>query len=617
MDSLGDWRVVLAILALALVGFIAALPVLVRPLFRLALAPHYKIRVRGRENLPKTGPALLTVNHVTWIDGFILVAACPLRGRALISASYVNFPGLRWLARWVGLISVPVSGPRGQRAAITAVREALDRGEAVGIFPEGQLTRTGLTGPFYRGLEVMIAGREHVPVIPVYLDNLWGSIFSFKGGRFVWKWPTRLPYPVTVTFGPPLPGSVTAAEARQAVMSLGTDALSHRFGAHDVLHERFLRTAKRRWRALAMADATGLELTYGRTLIGALLLAGWLRGTRRGEPMVGLMLPASVGGALVNLAALLAGTVPVNLNFTAGRDTVEAALAQCGIRTVVTSRAFLAKARLEPVPGTVFLEDVLASFTTARKAWTALLARVLPVPLLRRLWGGERAGIDDLATVIFSSGSTGHPKGVMLSHRNVLAVIEGMEQVFSVTPQDRIVGVLPFFHSFGFTGTLWFPLVSGFARASQPQQPLAQQTRLNPADLQFLAGPELDEIAAARHQVHLRDEIQGGEGPSPQAHELRRIQPGLQILQPVRDRVPVATHGGDVQQFAFRGDEGNLPDREERHFRAVPYRDALQQRQARVTLVLRGRGREARGIGVPELAPLQPLARAVERVGKP
>jgi len=184
--------------------------------------------------------------------------------------------------------------------------------------------------------------------------------------------------------------------------------------------------------------------------------------------MVGLMLPASVGGALVNLAALLAGTVPVNLNFTAGRDTVEAALAQCGIRTVVTSRAFLAKARLEPVPGTVFLEDVLASFTTAQKAWTALLARVLPVPLLRRLWGGERAGIDDLATVIFSSGSTGHPKGVMLSHRNVLAVIEGMEQVFSVTPQDRIVGVLPFFHSFGFTGTLWFPLVSGFAALYVP-----------------------------------------------------------------------------------------------------------------------------------------------------
>ncbi len=230
MDSFGDWRVVLAICVLALVGFVAALPLLVRPLFRLALAPHYKIRVRGRENLPRTGPALLTVNHVTWIDGFILVAACPLRGRALISASYVNFPGLRWLARWVGLIAVPVSGPRGQRAAIAAVREALDRGEAVGVFPEGQLTRTGLTGPFYRGLEVMIAGREHVPVIPVYLDNLWGSIFSFQGGKFFKKRPEGLRRRVTVAFGPPVPPPVTAFAVRQAVVAAGVRAFEGRQG---------------------------------------------------------------------------------------------------------------------------------------------------------------------------------------------------------------------------------------------------------------------------------------------------------------------------------------------------------------------------------------------------
>ncbi len=230
MGSLGDWRVVLAICALALVGFVAALPRLVRPLFRLGLAPHYKLRIRGRENLPKTGPALLTVNHVTWIDGFILVAACPLRGRALISADYVNFPGLRLLAHWVGLISVPVSGPRGQRAAITAVREALDRGEAVAIFPEGQLTRTGMTGPFYRGLEVMVAGREQVPVIPVYLDNLWGSIFSFKGGKFFKKRPEGLRRTVTVAFGPPVLPPVTAFAVRQAVLAAGVRAFEGRKG---------------------------------------------------------------------------------------------------------------------------------------------------------------------------------------------------------------------------------------------------------------------------------------------------------------------------------------------------------------------------------------------------
>lgn len=344
----------------------------------------YRIRIVGQEHVPFRGPALLVCNHLSHVDGFLVGASVQRFVRFMIYRPYYEFPLFKPLLR--RMHAIPVAGGNRQEvaASIARAREALESGHVVCIFAEGAISRTGNLLPFKRGFERIVGGLD-VPVIPVNLDRVWGSIFSFKGGRFVWKWPTRLPYPVTVTFGPPLPASVTAAEARQAVMSLGTDALSHRFGAHDVLHERFLRTAKRQWRALAMADATGRELTYGRTLIGAVLLAGWLRGTRRGEPMVGLMLPAWVGGALVNLAALLAGTVPVNLNFTAGRDTVEAALAQCGIRTVVASRAFLAKARLEPVPGTVFQEDVLASFTTARKAWTALLARVLPVPLLRRL----------------------------------------------------------------------------------------------------------------------------------------------------------------------------------------------------------------------------------------
>jgi acyl-[acyl-carrier-protein]-phospholipid O-acyltransferase/long-chain-fatty-acid--[acyl-carrier-protein] ligase len=184
--------------------------------------------------------------------------------------------------------------------------------------------------------------------------------------------------------------------------------------------------------------------------------------------MVGLMLPASIGGALANLASLIAGRVPVNLNFTAGRESIASAIEQCGIDTILTSRQFLAKAKIDEQPGMVFLEDVLPAFGTAAKVVTLLVARLSPAWVLDRLYAPEPDDTDALATVIFSSGSTGAPKGVMLSHRNVLSNLEAMAQLFWITSKDRIIGVLPFFHSFGFTGTLWFPLVGGFAALYVP-----------------------------------------------------------------------------------------------------------------------------------------------------
>jgi 1-acyl-sn-glycerol-3-phosphate acyltransferase len=223
-----DWVWVVVAFAAALAVFVAALPWLIQPLLRVLLCPRYRVRVRGLENLPKTGPALLAANHVTWYDGFFLAATCPRRGRALVNGDYIDVPVLRPLALRAGLIPVPLSGPRAQRAMIQACRDALDRGEVVAIFPEGQLTRNGLTGPFHRGLEVILSGREHVPVIPVYLDNLWGSLLSYSGGRFLKKWPQGLRRTVNIVYGPPVPAPVTAFAVRQAVLEAGVRAVAMR-----------------------------------------------------------------------------------------------------------------------------------------------------------------------------------------------------------------------------------------------------------------------------------------------------------------------------------------------------------------------------------------------------
>jgi acyl-[acyl-carrier-protein]-phospholipid O-acyltransferase/long-chain-fatty-acid--[acyl-carrier-protein] ligase len=302
--------------------------------------------------------------------------------------------------------------------------------------------------PFKRGLEKIVEGLD-VPVIPVHLDRLWGSIFSFEGGKFFWKWPKRIPYPVTVSFGAPMKSTATAQDIRQAIQELGADATAHRKTGASRLDVQLIRTARRNWNRFAMADSSGRELTYGRMLTGSFLVAQWMR---RQEAMIGVLLPPTVGGALVNIGATLAGKVPVNLNFTAGREALDAAREQCGIQTVVTSRTFLAKACIEEFPGMVFVEDILKSAGKLAQARAFLAARFSPA---------RRGTPADLATVIFSSGSTGVPKGVMLSHDNVLANIEAMAQLFWIGGEDRILGVLPFFHSFGFTVTIWFPLVSG------------------------------------------------------------------------------------------------------------------------------------------------------------
>ncbi len=216
-----------------------------------------------------------------------------------------------------------------------------------------------------------------------------------------------------------------------------------------------------------MADSTGRELTFGRALVGSLLLARAIRQRVPAGSSVGLLLPASVGGALANIAASIAGRTPVNLNFTAGRDAMAAAVDRCGIATVFTSRAFLSKAGIPQTTGMVFLEDVMKETSRLSQISTLVAARLLPASLIARFFLTP-AGPDTLATVIFSSGSTGVPKGVMLTHHNVLSNIDSANALFRLGDDDIVMGVLPFFHSFGYTVTLWLPLVVGFGAAYHP-----------------------------------------------------------------------------------------------------------------------------------------------------
>ncbi|WP_162917116.1 acyl-[ACP]--phospholipid O-acyltransferase [Dongia deserti] len=434
----------------------------------------YRIRIVGPENVPLNGPALLVANHLSFIDG-LLIGACVQRFvRFMVYAPFFEIPLLGKLFTLMRAIPTGGGGARGAVGAIRRAREELAAGHVVCIFAEGAISRTGNMLPFKRGFEKITEGLD-VPVIPVHLDQVWGSIFSFKDGRFFWKWPSRLLYPVTITFGRKLPATARAWDVRQKLLEMGGDAFRHRRKKVDLVHRRFVAQAKRSWRRFAMTDSLGQTVTFGKALTGAFLLARKLDQVLPDNRHVGVLLPASVGGALVNMALLLGGKVPVNLNFTIGPEAMQAAIDKAGIEHIIAARPFLAKAKLDERPGMVFVEDIMKSIGKFERVFYYVALRLLPVAWIERMAGGGKSTPDDLCTIMFSSGSTGTPKGVMLSHHNIMSNLEAIAQILWIQPDDRMMGVLPFFHSFGFTGTLCVPLVCGIGAVYHPN-PLDAKT---------------------------------------------------------------------------------------------------------------------------------------------
>ena len=416
----------------------------------------FRIRIIGAENVPKTGGALIVSNHVSYADAILIGCLSPRFIRFLMWQPLYENKCLNPVCRLFKTIPLAQDSPKNALRALRSARAELQDGQLVCIFPEGELTRTAHVKPFERGVEVIARGLESTPVVPVYLDGLWGHALSLKGGRPFGASRLRFRHSVTIYVGEPMVGNVSAEQLYARVLELGSEAAECAKQPDTTLSRAFIRAARKNWSRPAIADSTGKDLTFGETLATSWLLRNWVSAHCADSERVGLLLPSSVGGALANLGVTLAGKAAVNLNFTAGEEAMRHAIEKCGIRTILSSRAFAEKAKLPELPGVVFLEDLLASFTAADKLVAFVTARWLPA---RYLAGPALA--DDPAAIIFSSGSTATPKGVLLSHWNLIANAEATGEVYSVGSNDCMLGVLPFFHSFGYTYGLWFPLIHG------------------------------------------------------------------------------------------------------------------------------------------------------------
>jgi acyl-[acyl-carrier-protein]-phospholipid O-acyltransferase/long-chain-fatty-acid--[acyl-carrier-protein] ligase len=266
-----------------------------------------------------------------------------------------------------------------------------------------------------------------------------------------------------------MPATATPADVRTAVQELSAEAYSFRRQRLLPLHRAFVRNARRYPFRFCIADMRVERMNYLPALIKSIFLAGRLREVWRGQEIVAVMLPPSVACALVNVAASMMGKAVVNLNYTVSSEVLADCMKQIDARNVVTSHAFLEKVTVRPPGELVLLEELALNPRKREKLKALLLALFVPVALLEKALGRKRpATLDELATVVFSSGSTGTPKGVMLSHGNVAANVDQMEQRFTIRPHDCMLSILPTFHAFGFTVTLWLPLVCGMRQVFYP-----------------------------------------------------------------------------------------------------------------------------------------------------
>src|SRR6201984_2887249 len=424
----------------------------------------YRVRRFGLENLPEGG-FLLLPNHMSYVDAVVLQLACPRPIRFVVHESIYQ---VKWLTPIFKLVrAIPISSVRAKDAIRTAA-DQIKAGEIVCIFPEGELSRTGVLIKLRKGCE-LVARLADAPVVPVWLDGLWGSIFSFERGRYFFKWPRRVPQLVTIAFGQPIePPAVRLSLAREKLLELGEFCFEQRPELRRHLGRATVRGLKKHQFQEAIIDGMdGRRVKRGDLLAASITLSRWIR-KNIPDQRVAVVLPPGVGSVLANVAVTLANKVPVNLNFTAGRASLESAIQRGQILHALSAKAVMKRLADFPWPENVYRLEELMPELKPRIIFWRLISLFTPAPILSALLGLPSEGGAKEAVLLFTSGSSGEPKGVVLSHRSILGNIAQFSSLLNMTSADSIMASLPFFHCFGCTVTLWYPITEGVRIVSYP-----------------------------------------------------------------------------------------------------------------------------------------------------
>ncbi|MFD2263140.1 acyl-[ACP]--phospholipid O-acyltransferase [Lacibacterium aquatile] len=450
-----------------------------RTLFRAYFKSFHHAEVKGLENALALGErSVVVVNHLSFLDGCFLASFLP--GSPVFAIDTDQAKRFWYLKYLVDFFPVDPTNPMSTKAMIKAVKE----GRHLVIFPEGRITLTGALMKIYDGPGT-IADKADAEILPVRIEGLQLHKFSRMEGKLRQRWFPRISMtilpPRKSSIDPDLKGKKRREALTRSMQDIMSDAAFRPEGLNSSLFGALL-TAKGKFDTgkIMAADALKNEVTYSKLILGATVLGAKLAKLSEPGERVGVLLPNSVGVVATFFGLQAYGRVPAMLNFSAGADNILSACSGATIRTVLTSRAFIEKGKLDKVieavaakVQVVYLEDIRKTIGTGDKLsglWKSRFPRRLP---------GASSDPSSPAVVLFTSGSEGTPKGVVLSHANILANCAQIAAVADLNPSDKFFNALPVFHSFGLTGGTILPLLLGI------------RTFLYPSPLHYKLVPEL------------------------------------------------------------------------------------------------------------------------------
>ena len=316
---------------------------------------------------------------------------------------------------------------------------------------------------------------DDVVIVPFYLRGLWGSQFSRASDKL--KTLRRRGYfrDIIVAFGKPQPKGSNATEIKQHVFELSVQSWQQHVETLPTITDAWISNVKKAKKSqIALADNISKPLTAEKTLAAAWAFSSRIRDISP-EKNIGLLLPTTTGGVLTNMATLLAGKTLINLNYTANEHSLNAAIKLADIRTIYTSRRFIERlvkrgapaVNILPGKRVIYLEDVRSEIQFNEMFWRFLAIRILPARLLCEICNRSHDS-QQTAAIVFSSGSEGMPKGVMLSHHNIMANLQQISDVVNIQDDDVLLACLPLFHAFGMTVNQFMPLIEGIPVVCHP-----------------------------------------------------------------------------------------------------------------------------------------------------
>jgi len=440
----------------------------IQTVVRLVLRIAFRVRVRGMENFPASGPRLVIANHTSWLDATLLAAFLP---EPPVFAIDTRISQLRWVKpflKWTTAHPIDPAHPLSLKTLCAAV----EGGGLVAIFPEGRLSTTGGLMKVYDGAG-FIAARTQAKIITVHIDGAQLSVFTRLGGKFKRRWIPR----ITLTIGAPqvMPETAGRRDRTPFISRLLTEsAFFAQIPAHSLFRELMAASDRHGEERTMWIGHDGQRLSYAEILGRSAYLGTRFAGLTKPGAVVGIMMPTSVGGALAFWGLQFAHRIPAWLNFTMGSAAFASTLRTAGVRAVITSRVFVAQAKLEDRlaaistsgAAVIYLEDLKPSLPWILRAAWLRLNLSSSYAGHHTMW--KAGGQDPRSVILFTSGSSGLPKAVVLSHQNLLANVAQLRARIDFSHNDCVFNALPLFHAFGFTGGMLTPLFSGVRSVLYP-----------------------------------------------------------------------------------------------------------------------------------------------------